>query len=88
MKLDRPSVPDVLPLARSYYAKPGNEVGGNLHIVLDDRNVQSNHVRFCMEQAVARGDMDGVELAKMLLQMTKTQRLKLASQINQPVRKA
>lgn len=43
MQPDRPTVPDVLLLARAYCAKPGNSVGGDLHIVLEDRNVQDCH---------------------------------------------
>ncbi len=78
-RTDRPSVTDVLPLALAYYAKPGNEVGGFLHVVLDNKNVEDDFVRQCQKQAEAAGDADGVELAELLLQMTKTQRLKLAS---------
>lgn len=81
MTISRPTVPEVLLHARAYYAKPGNGVGGNLHLVLDNRNVTDDHVRYCLERAEAEGDIDGAALAKMLLQMTKTQRLKLASQV-------
>lgn len=51
--------------------------GGNLHIVLDDGNVKDSNVQFCLNQAEENGDVKGVELAKILLQMSKTQRLKL-----------
>lgn len=74
---DRPKVPEVLPLVRAYYQKPGNGVGGNLHIVLDDGNVEDSHVLFCLECAEQEGDADGIQLCQMLLQMTKTQRRKL-----------
>lgn len=79
MQLARPTVPEVLPLARAYYAKPGNAAGGNLHLVLDNKNVQDDHVRYCLECAMAADDSAGVELAQTLLKMTKTQRLKLAA---------
>lgn len=77
MKLDRPTIPEVLPLAQAYYAKPENCVGGNLHLVLEEGNVQDDHVRYCLERARGAGDEDGVMLAGMLLKMTKTQRPKL-----------
>lgn len=81
MKLDRPTVHDVAPLAKVYCAKPGNGAGGNLHLVLGNGNVNDNHVRFCLDQAKAAGDPDGVELATKLLSMTRTQRHKVAAHI-------
>lgn len=75
---DRPTVPEVLPSVRAYCAKPGNAVGGSLHIVLEDNNVDDSDVEFCRQWAVERGDIEGVALAETLLRMSKTQRLKLA----------
>lgn len=74
----KPTVPEVLPIAQAYYAKPGNCVGGSLHVVLDDDNVEDSHVEFCRTVAVEAGDEDGIRLADLLLRMSKTQRLKLA----------
>lgn len=74
----KPTIPDVLPLAQSYYAKPGNSVGGSLHVVLEDDNVEDSHVELCRMIALEAGDEDGVRLADLLLRMSKTQRLKLA----------
>lgn len=73
----KPTIPEVLPLLREYVATPGNGVGGSLHIVLADGNVADHHVRFCLEQAKAKGDSKGVELAELLLRMSKTQRIRL-----------
>ena len=75
----KPTVPDVLPIAKAYLAKPGNAVGGSLHIVLDDGNVQDSHVDHCIERARERGDEDGVLLATLLRQMSRTQRLKISN---------
>lgn len=72
------TVPEVVPLVKVYYGKPGNSVGGNLHLVLEDGNVQDSHVRFCLERAKECGDEDGVKLAEVLLRMSKTQRTKLS----------
>lgn len=77
MLRDKPTVPDVLPLVRAYYAKPGNEAGGSLHIVLDDGNVDDDCVEFCEKYATENGDEDGVALARILRRMSKTQRNKL-----------
>lgn len=73
----RPTVPEVLPLVRAYYAMPGNGVGGNLHIVLDDANVDDGSVHFCINAAREAGDTEGVKLGEVLLAMSKTQRRKL-----------
>ncbi len=50
---------------------------GSLHIVLADGNVGDDSVLFCKEFALEQGDTEGVELADVLLQMSKTQRRKL-----------
>ena len=73
----KPTIPEVLPLVRAYYAKPGNLAGGSLHILLDDGNVDDSSVEFCEKVAVERGDEDGVALARILRRMSKTQRKKL-----------
>ncbi len=76
--MGKPTVPEVLPLIQEYYRKPENCVGGNLHIVLEDSNVENSHIKYCLEQAKTAGDKDGVRIAELLFQMSKTQRRKLA----------
>lgn len=73
------TVQEVLPMVQHYYSKPGNSDGGSIHLVIDDGNVEDRDVIFCIEYANAMGDAEGVALATTLLQMTKTQRLKLVS---------
>lgn len=73
----RPTVPDVLPLVREYYSRPENGCGGSLHIVLDDHNLEDHCIAFCREWAAKRSDHDGVRLADLLIQLTRTQRQKL-----------
>ena len=77
MLRDKPTVPEVLPLVRAYYAKPNNICGGSLHVVLDDGNVGDSTVEFCEKCAAENGDEDGVALARILRRMSKTQRKKL-----------
>ena len=74
---DKPTIPEVLPLVQAYYAKPGNSCGGSLHIVLDDGNIEDGSVRFCRDWAAKHDDPDGIELAEILLRMSRTQRRKL-----------
>lgn len=71
------TVPEVLPVVRAYYAKPGNGAGGSLHLVLDDGNIGTSSVVFCREYALRNNDLDGVALAELLLKMSYTQRKKL-----------
>lgn len=73
-----PTVPDVLPLVKAYYAKPGNSAGGSLCVALDDGKVADYFVSYCLEKAEERGDRDGAAIAKVLLKMSQVQRLKLA----------
>jgi hypothetical protein len=80
----KPTIPEVAPLVRAYYEKPGNEAGGALHVVLDDCNVDDGSVRFCLTEATERGDADGEALARKLLAMSKTQRRKLARTRDEP----
>jgi len=72
----KPSIPEVLPLARRYCSR--RDGGGSLHIVLEDDNVDDASVRWCIDYAEERGDPEGRELARLLLLMSKTQRRKLA----------
>lgn len=58
----------------AYYQQPDNGAGGSLHIVLDDGNLETSNVQFCLEWARKEHDEDGEALALMLLEMTRTQR--------------
>ena len=78
---EKPTVPEVMPMVRAYYAEPENVCGGSLHIVLDDCNVRDSDVEFCIEYAKERGDRAGVLLGEILRRMSKTQRLKIAQKI-------
>lgn len=78
MTADRLTVPEVLPLVQAYCRMEGNAVGGALHIVIEDLNIEDDHVRWCYRDALQRNDWLGATLALLLLQMTKTQRIKIA----------
>lgn len=68
----------------AYRAIEGNNMGGSLHIVLDDGNTEYNHVKWCIEYARKCGDLKGVELGETLLRMSRTQRRKLAALFHSP----
>lgn len=74
----KPTVPEVAPLVKAFYAMWGNGVGGSLHIVLDDGNVEDSSIEFCRKWAEDHGDLSGIALAMVLARMSKTQRSKLA----------
>jgi len=79
----KPTVPEVLPMVRQYYAQ-GHGAGGCLHIVLDDGNVRDDDVRWCLIDPrelsgpfIGEVDRDAAWLAHVLLRMSRTQRAKL-----------
>jgi hypothetical protein len=75
----KPTVPEVLPLARAVYAKPLGGAGCCLHIVLDEGNVDDRSVDFCLDYARRKGHDDCARLAEILRSMSKTQRLKIGA---------
>ena len=75
---NKPTIPEVLPQIREYYAKPGNSVGGSLHVVLEDGNVDDFSVMACAVIAIRDDDLDGHALAETLSRMSQTQRKKLS----------
>lgn len=72
----KPTIPEVVERFRAYHRF--NPVWGSLHIVLDDGNVSDAHVLFCVAEARSRNDAEGERLALILLEMSRTQRRKLA----------
>jgi len=71
------TIPEVIPLFKEYLSKPGNGVGGSLHIVTDDFNVEDCHIQYCIDYAKQKGENEAVKLGDFLLHMSKTQRKKL-----------
>lgn len=62
----------ILELCSDYYAN--FITGGNLHIVLDDGNVENDDIEFCIREAEENNDKDGVIIGKKLLQMSLKER--------------
>jgi hypothetical protein len=79
---------------RAFYEMDGHGVGGALHMVLDDGNLEDSHIHYCRQTASTGQWHDGkrficicnvvpceaaVEIADDLLAMTMTQRRKVYS---------
>jgi hypothetical protein len=73
----KPTVTDAYPLVQKIYER--SCVGCCLHVVLDDGNIENDHVQFCLEEAQKKRHAECLELAEMLLLMSKTQRRKIYS---------
>ena len=52
-------------LINYYYNIPGNEAGGNLHIILDDGN-NKDFIEYCKQRAKDNGDSLGMLLCDLL----------------------
>jgi hypothetical protein len=61
-------------LVERFRALPGNSNGGLLHIVLEDSNVEEEHIVWCREQARTAGDEAAFWLAQLLLMFTEDER--------------
>lgn len=75
-KMDRPSItPEMVERFAAYYT--ANPTWGSIHIVLDDFNFEDDHVQWCVGWAEDAGDVEGAELARILVSLTKSQRGRL-----------
>lgn len=75
-----PRVPEVQRLIDAYYQFEQCAVGGDLHIVLNDRNWDDSTIQWCMDHAGEYGDREpecAKLLGRLLLLITKTQRGRL-----------
>ena len=72
----KPTVPEVLPLVRAIYER--HCAGCCLHIMTDDGNVEQDSAEFCLQWAIERGHEDCIAAARLLVQMSPTQRGKIA----------
>lgn len=75
----RPTVPEVLPLVNAIYQREGGSVGCRLHIITDDGNVSHGDAMSCLETARERGHPDCTEALELMVQMSSTQRARLAA---------
>lgn len=80
----RPTTPEVVLLVNRLYSgvdlctRGSGGLGGHLHIVVDDSNVQDHHVQYCLDEARADKCATCTVIAEKLRAMTKTQRLRVS----------
>ena len=74
---DRPKVPEVAAMIRAYYELPGNGVGGRLHVVLDDNNMERHFIADSLEDCLKAGDEAGAAICRAMLAMTPSQKRRL-----------
>lgn len=67
---------EVMPLVLALYKARNSACC--LHIVLENNNIDNSHIEFCLDTAFKAQHLDCSLLAKILMQMTKTQRLKIS----------
>lgn len=70
------TVPEVVDRFRAYHLD--NPAWGALHIVLEDHNLEDSSVQFCINCAIKEDDVEGEALARILLQLSQSQRMKIA----------
>jgi hypothetical protein len=75
---DQPTVHHVAEKLRAYRMIDGNYVGGVVHIVVDDGNVEQAHADWCLDQARANGDPADVDIATLITDLSDAQRRELA----------
>jgi hypothetical protein len=74
----KPSVAEVLPVVKAWYAKPGNRCGGMFHVILDDGNHEQHWATSALAEARASGNGEAIHLVELLVAMSPTQRRKLS----------
>lgn len=67
MNIGTPTKEMMTAIRERFYSKPGNEVGGILHIVLDDDNLQTHHIEWSRSEAVVSEDRDAIFICDILL---------------------
>lgn len=65
---------DVRALISAFRDRDENALGGNLHLVIEDGNLDDGSVQMCLDLARKNGDAIGEVIAAALLTMTEEQR--------------
>lgn len=61
-------------LIDEWYARPGNGVGGALHIVVDDFNFETEHIEWCYSEASIADRVAMYPLVRALLEIPEDER--------------
>lgn len=62
----------------AYYDKDGNSAGGTLHIVLDDGNLETDSIQWCIDNSIKdQNDEEALVIARELLKLGYSARKRL-----------
>jgi len=64
----------LLELIEFYYSLSGNSVGGNLHIILDDGNIEDDFIYICQCDCEKNNDSLGLLISTLLRYYTLNER--------------
>lgn len=64
----------ILKQIKQFLSLEGNEIGGNLHIVLDDGNLENENIAWCMHLCINKQDFLGFSICDNLLRITYKER--------------
>lgn len=62
------SLQNIIDLIKPYYDE--NSSGGNLHIVLDDGNLENSDIDFCIKECLVNNDTAGLKICRELVKMS------------------
>lgn len=54
---------------------------GNLHIALDDGNLEDDHIKYCLQAALDDMDGDGAVIANYLLKLSEAERANMYNEL-------
>lgn len=66
---------------KQFLSLDGNEVGGNLHIVLDDGNLEDDDIEFCLIRCATNSDFLGYTICANLLNISYEEREEIYDQL-------
>ena len=56
----------ILEYCKCLYKFEGCAAGGMLHIVLDDGNIENNHILFCLNECIKHPEAEEAEIGKLI----------------------
>jgi hypothetical protein len=72
---------ELLEMVRQFYER--NPAGGNLHVCLDDGNMEDGNVWWCLQEAAKHKDLAAVQIACWLLALSEEDRFDFYDQYGQ-----
>lgn len=76
-----PNWENVAEIFSAYYHKDGSCTGGNLHVVVDDTNVEDENIHWTDGLCSAREDQDGSALMSLLAELPMADRIRISCEV-------